>query len=304
MVYGSERVFMNLATKTFYKQYGSTRALDRNTGNWDGKDDATEMIMFKVHDDVHTPYGVPRWINQAPSVIGSRSAEEFNLEFFDSGGLPPVLLLLQGASLDHATRDTMLKYLSGKAKDKQRGLLVEMFSNSGDINAATRSNVTVERFGNDRQSDAMFLKYDERAAMHVRAGFRLPSIYLGMSNDYNYATAMVSTMIAEAQVFRVEREQFDEIINTTIMKELNPDYLIKSRAITLNDVERQLKALDLAAKQTRVSRKALLGEIGRVANLTLDEDDEDDMPFIPPGAKQVMDPPNPEGAKTQQPNEM
>ena len=316
----AERIFVKIAEKEvfrhyskgyvpykkYYKEFGSKRRLDADTGRWEDeqevKNDATELLMFKVHEDSESPYGMPRWINNTPSVLGSRSAEEYNLEFFDSGGLPPVLLMLQGASLDTEAREQLLDYLAGKAKNKHRGLFLEMFSNSGDINATAKSSVTVERFGHERMADAMFMKYDESTARHVRTAFRLPDLYFGLNQNYNYATAHVATMAAEAQVFRVEREEFDEMLNTTIMKEIAPEYLYKSNEITLNDVDKQLRALDLAGKQTNVSRKDLLEAISEVTHLNLEEMRDGEMPFIPPGAAQVASPPNMEGAGSQDPN--
>ena len=662
----AERIFVKIAEKEvfrhyskgyvpykkYYKEFGSKRRLDADTGRWEDeqevKNNATELLMFKVHEDSESPYGMPRWINNTPSVLGSRSAEEYNLEFFDSGGLPPVLLMLQGASLDTEARQQLLDYLAGKAKNKHRGLFLEMFSNSGDINATAKSSVTVERFGHERMADAMFMKYDESTARHVRTAFRLPDLYFGLNQNYNYAcydedtetltdqgwikrseykegmkvaqvdpetaemsfvspsglsvydvqdvdmyhfkngyadicvtpkhrmlwtpsdsnkgdqswritpveemssnvrvratvewpdrerltefhvpyvrplnnfgakydmplklpaedflellgwlvsdghvapktyvgvtqkvtrylgeirklakrmppsvhtyeipggasddmvkvcfgnyslhrwakeaigkglskrlpqwvlnlpkdqlqilfdammkgdgttgpkgtsyctisdtlknqfqelalklgyrtkvsisrsgsftggegspiyrihltrkgrttlrthnleripysgkvhcftvptgvyvtrrngcvaiqgnTAHVATMAAEAQVFRVEREEFDEMLNTTIMKEIAPDYLYKSNEITLNDVDKQLRALDLAGKQTNVSRKDLLEAISEVTHLNLEEMRDGEMPFIPPGAAQVASPPNMEGAGSQDPN--
>ena len=319
-VMGAERVFVKIADKEinrrysesydfykrYYKEFGSKRRLDADTGLWEQENmvgnEATELMMFKVNQAPESPYGLPRWINNTPSVLGSRRAEEYNLEFFDSGGLPPILLMIQGASLSTEDRDTLLSYLSGKAKDKHRGLFLEMFSNSGDINATARSSVNVERFGHERMSDAMFMKYDESTARHVRTAFRLPDLYFGLNQNYNYATAHVATMAAEAQVFRVEREEFDEMINTTIMKEIAPEYMYKSNEITLNDVDKQLRALDLAGKQTNVSRKDLLDAISEVTHLSLEEMRDGEMPFIPPGAAQVADPPNMEGAGSQDPN--
>lgn len=247
----------------FYKAYGIERDLNAVTGKWAGEvasgavgnqepapitqsEKANELLHFSVVRDVTTPYGVPRWINNLPSVLGSRKAEEFNLEFFDHGGLPPAMILIQGGQLSNEARTQLTNYMAGKAAMKQRGIIAEIFAASGDLGSAGNVKVSVERFGDERQKDSMFQTYDDRCAEHVRIAFRLPPMFLGLSEAYNFATAYTAYMIAEAQVFAPEREEFDEIINLTIMKELSDEYLYRSKTLNVVDVEQKLKAMELS----------------------------------------------------------
>ena len=170
---------------------------------------ATEIIHFTVVPDAHTPYGVPRWVNQIPSVLGSRKAEEFNLEFFDNGGVPPVLILLQGGTLQAETRKALQAMTSGEAR---RTTACRCWRSSPRRRAdsrprrrASRSNASARTAG-----EAMFEKYDERCEERVRRSFRMPPIFVGQSKDYNFATAFASYVVAEAQVFKPERDGFDE----------------------------------------------------------------------------------------------
>jgi capsid portal protein len=85
---------VNGVSLMYFKDFGSKRDLHKKTAVWAGAGQrfpanarATEIMHITVLPDSHTPYGVPRWVNQIPSVIGSRKAEEFNLEFFDNGVL-------------------------------------------------------------------------------------------------------------------------------------------------------------------------------------------------------------------------
>lgn len=241
----------------FFKDYGIERKLNAVTGEWQGEepdntetiptaDLANEILHFTVVKDVLTPYGVPRWINNIPSVLGSRKAEEFNLEFFDHGGLPPALIIIQGGQLSNESRTLLTNYLSGKAKSKQRGAIVEIFASSGDLGSAGNVKVSVERFGDERQKDSMFQQYDANCAEHVRISFRLPPMFLGLSEAYNFATAYTAYMIAEAQVFLPERDEFDETLNLTIMKELSDEYVYRSKGLNVVDVEAKLKALEMS----------------------------------------------------------
>jgi PBSX family phage portal protein len=203
----------------YFKDYGVERKLDASNGKWQGTpeelaaletsqpkaagkqaptidnftgtilpgNEATEVIHLTAIPDVLTPYGVPRWINNLPSVLGSRKAEEFNLEFFDHGGLPPAMIMIMGGQLDAKSRDSLTGYLAGKASIKQRGIVTEIFAASGDLGSAGNVKVAVERFGDERQKDSMFQIYDERCAEHVRIAFRLPPMFLGLSEAYNFA---------------------------------------------------------------------------------------------------------------------
>jgi hypothetical protein len=53
-------------------------------------------------------------------------------------------------------------------------------------------------------------------------------------------------MIAEAQVFLPERDEFDEQLNLTIMKELSDEYVYHSKSLNVVDVEAKLKAMELS----------------------------------------------------------
>ncbi|KVR21714.1 hypothetical protein WK13_34820 [Burkholderia ubonensis] len=275
-----ERRYMTKFGKneTYYREFGASRQLNKRTGEWetdgnpvDPKDRATEVIMFGVNPDVESSYYTPRWINQLPSVIGSRKAEEQNLEFFDSGGLPPAIIFVQGGSLAGATADQLRNYLSGKNKAKQRAVVVEAQSTSGSIDAAGSVQIKVERFGSQASGDNMFENYDKRAEDHVRTGFRLPPLFTGRAADYNYATAVVAYMVAEEQVFQPERADFDSIINATIMKALGcKDIKLQSKGITLKNVDSQVKALQLAKDLSKGD--SFVKEVNQIAGTNLEYD--------------------------------
>lgn len=264
----------------FFKEYGIERELHAEKGFWENDpnspdseesipeiDKANELLHFRVLKDVLTPYGVPRWINNLPSILGSRKAEEYNLEFFDHGGLPPAMILIMGGQLSTDSRTALTNYLSGKAKIKQRGIIVEIFAASGDLGSAGNVKVAVERFGDERQKDSLFQNYDKGCAEHVRIAFRLPPMFLGLSEAYNFATAYTAYMIAEAQVFKPEREEFDEIINLTIMRELSDEYVYRSKGLNVVDVEQKLKAMDMSKEF--MNPTDFIDEINEVAHTSL-----------------------------------
>jgi hypothetical protein len=204
-----------------------------------------------------------------PSVVGSRKAEEQNLQFLDSGGMPPAIIFVQGGTLAKDTSDQLRTYLSGQNKNKNRAVVVEAQSSSGSLDAAGNVKVLVERFGAERAQDAMYMKYDVLTEEHVRVGFRIPPIFLGKPADYNFSTAQTAYMVAEAQVFSPERLAFDEAINMSLMKEMGFKTLkIKSNPIMLKDIDNQMNMLSLAKDLS--TRESMLETINKATGYNLE----------------------------------
>ena len=284
----------------FFKEFGSKRVLDRKSGKWETEQAkvenghrATEILHFTVHKDVRTPYGIPRWINQLPSVLGSRKAEEYNLEFFDSGAIPPAAIFLQGGQVTETVGDQLRAYFGPKNKDPNRVAVIEVQSTSGTIDAAGHVQVKVERFG-DTKNDAMFQNYDVKCEEHVRTAFRLSPLFVGKAQDYNFATAQVGYMVAEAQVFGPERTEFDEIINRTIVKELGvKEYKFVSKSMVFQNVEAQLKALELA--KDKADGEKFVEEVNALSGLNLEYSKEVEQQALSagklgPDGKPIVDP--------------
>jgi PBSX family phage portal protein len=282
-----DRAFVQrVGTKTIYfKEYGVERDIDKTNGRWAGQgiklpaeNRGNEIIHLTVHPDVTTPYGVPRWLNQAPSAMGSRKAEELNLEYFNSGGIPPVIVFLAGGALSEDATSQLKALMSGKAANATRGAVIEAQSTSGTVDSAGNVRVQVERFGSDRQSDSMFENYDEKCERRVRGSFRLPPLFVGKAEDYSFATAFASYAIAETQVFKPERDEFDKIINVTVMRELDPEgeYVFRSKGLEVHDSELKMRAIEMASSKQVLSKGGFISAINEVANLDLEVAGEDD----------------------------
>lgn len=178
----------------YYKEFQADPDLDKTTGKWAPKGEmfsfqkrGSEIIYFVLDKDINSPYGVPRWISQLPSILGSRRAEENNLDFFNSGGIPPFILIVQGGILAPATKEAIEKGLATNNASKQRGLVIEVHSSGGSINDTNNVKVHVEKFGAEKQKDSQFEVYDSKCEARVRASFRLPPIFVGRTDDYNFA---------------------------------------------------------------------------------------------------------------------
>jgi PBSX family phage portal protein len=269
-------------TVVYFKELGASRDVDKKTGEWAQSGQrlpyhqrGSELMVFGAIPDAHTPYHVPRWVPQLPSVLGSREAEELNLEFFENGGLPPLMVLLQGGTLAEDARKALEKILNGKAKTKMRGAVLEAISTSGSLDAGGNVRVSVERFGSERQSDSMFENYDEKCERRVRRAFRLPPMFVGQAADYSFATAFASYTVAEAQVFKPERDEFDEIISTRLLPEMGyPDYRMRSLPLQVHDATLKMHGIQAATQVGVVNHEDLIGAINEATNLELKVDDD------------------------------
>ena len=256
----------------YYKMWGATLEVNKTSGEFseslDGELKATEVIVFTMNDDPETPYGVPRWINQLPSVVGSRKAEEQNLDYFDAGGIPSAIIFLNGGQVSQASSQTLQGYLTGKQSQKNKAVAVEVMSTSGSLDKGGAVNVQVERFGSESVNDSLYRNYDKDCEEHVRLAFRLPPMFVGKASDYNYATAVVAYQVAEAQVFKPERDEFDAIINKVFIKELGiKTCRVRSNPITLRDITTQLRAITLL--KDVVSPEEVVNEVNKIADISL-----------------------------------
>jgi len=130
----------------------------------------------------------------------------------------------------------------------------------------------VERFGDVEAKDSKFENYDAKCTQRVRSSFRLPAVLIGLEESYNYATVQTAVMMAEEQVFGPERELFDEVINATIMKELDATgtYVFESKVMSVKFMDEQIKAMVLA--KGLVENKSLVDAINESVGLELEFD--------------------------------
>jgi len=239
----------------WFKEFGDPRRMNRTTGLFEGEpgytsgDEATEIIHFKLPSN--EAYGVPRWINQLPSILGSREAELVNLRYFKDNTVPPMMLTVSGGRLtgdSHKELTRMLTQNSIGADRQNRIMLVEAVGEGDTLdNKNTPVQLKVEKLTDSRQSDALFKEYDQANQQKVRSSFRLPPIVLGLSNETNYANAQVSAFVAESQVFGPARDDIDEQMNKTIISGkfglAMTSARLKGRVPSINSPESVVKSL-------------------------------------------------------------
>lgn len=283
---------------TWFAEYGASRKLDKFTGLWESdtykvkpENVATEVIHLKVDPDITTPYGIPRWIAQIPSVLASRQAEEHNLEYFVSGGVPPYLVIVQGGQLAEKAVDALRDALNQKGANA-RIQVIEAFAAQGSLDSSSNVQVKVERFGStERSGDSMSAQFDKDCEARVRKSFRLPPLLIGNSDDINFASAHASYLVAEAQVFRPERDEFDEVVSSTILPSIlgSRDYIFRSKPISIVDAATKLSAVQMAISTNRVDPEQTLILLGEIAGVVFSfTDEETPTTFVPPVVKEAV----------------
>jgi len=231
----------------WFKDFGDPRVMDWKTGIFNAKGDKTraanEVMVFRSKYHPKSPYSMPRWIGNLPSVLGSRAAEEVNLLYFDNKAVPPLAVLVSGGTLTRAT----VKRLEQQIEDTIKGrgnfhkILILESQASGDVISGQETRaprITMQPLTGAQMRDAMFMGYDEANRTKSRSSFRLPPLFVGQSDEYTRATAEASAHMAEEQVFRPERVDFDYRLNRWLMPEIESifhDFVSNGPNVTLNE---------------------------------------------------------------------
>jgi PBSX family phage portal protein len=186
---------------------------------------ATEILHFKIHSP-NSAYGVPRWVGATLAVLGSRSAEEVNVTYFDNKAVPPLAILVSGGTLAKGAADRITTYIRDNIKGKDnfhKILVLEAEPATGSIAGANGSRVRIEikNLMEAQQQDALFQQYDSNNTEKVGNQFRLPKLLRGDMKDFNRATADAALEYAEQQVFQPERSKVDHVINRRILPHVN-----------------------------------------------------------------------------------
>lgn len=256
----------------YYKEFGDPRDLDYTTGLYATKENpvpfarrATE-ILHKGQKSSE-PYGVPRWINQLPSLLGSREAEEVNLRYFQDNTIPPIIMSVAGGRLTAKSFRDLENLLQsdGIGRDRQNKIiLIEAMPENAGLDDSGSVRLQIDKLADSRQSDGLFKEYDQSNQAKVMSSFRLPPIAVGMSQEHTFATANTAAFVCETQVYAPARRVFDEFYNKQIINGQNGLNLktvkLESHPPTISNPEQVVKSLTalnvMGALTPRIAREA------------------------------------------------
>lgn len=287
------RFIQQIGTKSVYfKEFGDPRIIDPKTGQPDPdlpfEEGATEVIHVPLYSPGNV-YGVPRWLAQMPSILGSREMELTNLDFFKENAIPALALLVSGGVLTEDTVDSVEQHFQaarGRAS-MNRVLTIEAESDPATMNPESRTTpvprLDIKPLAGERQQDALFLEYDAANQTKIRTSFRLPPIFVGRSEDYTRATAVASMTVAENQIFGPERNKVDDVFNDKILAPFNPRFWrMRSLAPKLTDpdsIVAAIESLDGVGAMTPNVAIGLANELFDL-NIPLIEEEWGSFPFV------------------------
>ena len=218
--------------RVYFKEFGDPRMIDPVSGRPNEElgleQSATEMIHLRLYAP-GTPYGLPRWVNQMPSILGSRQAELTNLDFFKENAIPAMALLVSGGMVTQSTMDEIEEHFMA-ARGRESFNRIMVIEAHGDEDSATNDGaipaprMDLKPLQNDRLKDSLFQIYDKNNMAKIRSSFRMPPIFVGLSEDYTHATAKTSFEVAESQVFGPERARGDDMWNLKVLGSYRPQF--------------------------------------------------------------------------------
>lgn len=279
--------------RTYFKEYGDPRPISSSTGMVIPGASSDELATEIHFGTLYTPgnlYGLPRWINQLPAVLGSRESEMTNLSFFRDNAIPAMAIMVSGGHLTADSIDEIEEHINA-VRGRQSSHRVMVLEAEGSEKAAgpdksiSAPKVEMKSMLHDRQNDALFQEYDKNNQTKVRSSFRIPPIFIGRSEELTYATAEASLTMAEAQVFGPERNKVDDLFNQVVLSDAEGRMPIywkfrsnPPRVSNPKDVLEALKTLDALGALTP---NVAIGIANEMFDLNIETVKEDwgDFPF-------------------------
>ncbi len=189
------------ADKVYLKSYGDPRTISQQTGKTyesvealksaePGAEPGNEMLYFAVHNPL-TPVGVPRWVGNLLSVLGSREMEYCNFTYFENKTVPPLLIMVSGGQLADGSADHVTEFMKEEIKGRKnfwKALVLEGIpAMSNQTERSPHVVVDAKPLTGAQEHEQLFGVYDTANRDKVGESFRLPRILRGISTDFNRA---------------------------------------------------------------------------------------------------------------------
>lgn len=209
----------------WFKEFQDPRVIDNETGEV-GADtlpeekQANEIIHWRLYT-ARSPYGLPRFIGNLITIFGQRAAEEINFITLKNNNIPSMAVLVSNGQLTEGSITRIQEFVESQIQGSEnysRFLIVEAEGQFEGQEGGIK--VDIKPLTDQQMRDQMFQEYDKNNAAKVRKSFRLPPIFVGSAEDYSKATAEAGRKLADEQVFRPERDNFDAHLNKFLLPEM------------------------------------------------------------------------------------
>lgn len=250
--------------KYLFKEFGDPRGIDFMTGTDtdDPRRQARELLHLKIGND---HWGVPRWIGNLVALLGARKAEELNFRYFTQGRHTPMAVLIKNGQLSEDAELALSSYVDNVGVEgmQHKMLVLEAEKVTDGVDDKDKVDIEIKSLADMLQTDALFLEYDDKVREKVLSSFRLPPVYVGLSQDYNRSTVEEAKRIAEEQVFQAEREALEDLFNRHLLASYQlKEVKVEVRGPELSNDELIIETLDkLGARFSDNEVRAIAGKL-------------------------------------------
>lgn len=217
--------FYNFGEKVQYDGDGkATGTLVAGKGRrWD----VNELIVFQRYTSESRDYGLPPDVQLVWDYLGDQNAAEANVGYFDSSGVPPTVITVQGEQTD--AKD-------GKVKLTVPRKTVEGIVNTLSASAGRRHRVAVIAVPPGTKTDQLnlaqlsdrdlgFVGFRSDNRRRTLGAWRLSPIFVSDIDDAGKYTAEVERAITKEQVFDPEQAECQEVLSQSILRDLGFSHL-------------------------------------------------------------------------------
>lgn len=214
-----------------------------------------ELVPLQLYTSETPHYGLPPDASLTGDYLADLNASQTNINFFDSKGVPPSLIFVQGEEVEEGeivrieVPEKFVKQIANTLRSSSaREQRVAVIGVPSGFKAQVESlAVTSER-------DLGYVNFRGDVRRAVLAGWRLSPVFVADIEDAGRYTAEVERQLTKEQVFDPEQEEIAELLDFSIVAELFPSLRIEwdEMRIAGDEVQRQ-SAIELA-------------ELGRITN--------------------------------------
>jgi capsid portal protein len=280
--WGDPRV-MCACCGTYYPRANGDPAKAKLIAKRQGHDtfrEATEILHDGAMHVPGSPYFLPRWLGALNFVMGEDAASELNLAYFNQP-VPSGLLLCAGGKMAADAKDQIKEYMrqvvQRGAKGFFRVLAISAVAESADLlkpGGAVKLEWVPLRGA--QHSDAQFLEWLRYCEEKAGRQFRLHTLLFGGSGALNKATAWAVLKFAEERVYQPMREDFDDLVNRTLMARLGITlWRFRSKAPETRDPSMRAKPLDILQRGPALSVDQVLELAGEITGKDYPPHDKD-----------------------------
>lgn len=278
----------------WFKEYGDPRIIDCRTGEVvEGEDlngfdvaryGANEMIYNRIYSS-RSPYGLPRYKGCLITLLGDREAEEVNYTTLKNNNIPSMIVAVSNGMMTQESIDRMKDFAKEHIQGSHNYSKFLILEAEGIFEGTDPGQIRldIKPLQPYQMKDQLFQEYGQANREKIRQSFRLPPIFIGITDDYTRATAEASRRLADEQIFNPERDEADHMWNKLLYEFNMIHHKFKTNGPNITDDEDLLKLL-VAAEKTgamtpRIGTEIITDILGRPRVEKWPEGVNPDIPF-------------------------